>query len=164
MRNLERWCRWAYLRSRNRDTDEEDKHMDTKRGKRVWDELEDWDWHICTVDTMYTLYRASLGAQLVKNPPAVPGDSSSIPGWGRSPGERIAYPPQYSWASLVTQKVKNPPAMWETFTGLIPGLGRSPGRGPGNPLQYACLENPHGQRGWWATVHGVTKSQTRLSD
>ena len=42
--------------------------------------------------------------------------------------------------------VKNPPAVWETWLGLIPGLGRSPGGGPDNPLQYSCLENPHGQR------------------
>ena len=38
-----------------------------------------------------------------------------IPGSGRSPGERIGYPLQYSWASLVAQLVKNPPAMWETW-------------------------------------------------
>ena len=48
--------------------------------------------------------------------------------------------------------------------GLIPGLGRSPGRGNGNPLQYSFLENPMDRRAWQATVHGVTKSQTRLSD
>ena len=48
--------------------------------------------------------------------------------------------------------------------GLIPGLGRSPGGGHGNPLQYSCLENPHGQRNLGAIVHGVTKSQTQLSD
>ena len=43
------------------------------------------------------------------------GDSSSIPGWGRSPGEGIGYPFQYSWASLVAQLVKNLPAVWETW-------------------------------------------------
>ena len=42
------------------------------------------------------------------------GDPSSIPGLGRSTGERIGYPLQYSWASLVAQLVKNP-AMWETW-------------------------------------------------
>ena len=46
--------------------------------------------------------------------------------------------------------------------GLIPGLGRSPGEGPSNPLQYSCLENPINRGAWWATVHGVTKSQTQL--
>ena len=45
----------------------------------------------------------------------------------------------------------------------IPGLGRSPEGGCGNPLQYSCLENPHGQRSLWATVHGVAKSRARLS-
>ena len=48
--------------------------------------------------------------------------------------------------------------------GLIPGLGRSPGGGNGNPLQYSCLENPMDRQAWWATVHGVTKSLTRLSN
>ena len=47
---------------------------------------------------------------------------------------------------------------------MIPGLGRSPGEGNGNPLQYPCLENPMGGGAWWATVHGVAKSRTRLSD
>ena len=42
------------------------------------------------------------------------GDLGSIPGSGRSPGERIGYPFKYSWASLVVQMVKNPPFMWET--------------------------------------------------
>ena len=43
------------------------------------------------------------------------GDPDWIPGSGRSPGERIGYPLQYFWASLVAQLVKNPPAMWETW-------------------------------------------------
>ena len=42
------------------------------------------------------------------------GDPGSIPGLGRSPGEGIGYPLQYSWASLVAQLVMNPPAMWGT--------------------------------------------------
>ena len=48
--------------------------------------------------------------------------------------------------------------------GSIPGLGRSPGEGNGNPLQYSCLENPMHRGAWWATVHGVAKNWTRLSD
>ena len=48
--------------------------------------------------------------------------------------------------------------------GLIPGSGRSPGEGNGNPLQYSCLENLMDRGAWWATVHRVTKSWTRLSD
>ena len=65
------------------------------------------------------------------------GDPSSIPGLGRSPGERVGYSLQRSQASFVAEMVKNPPAMQ---TGSIPGGGH------GNPLQYSCLENPHGQR------------------
>ena len=38
------------------------------------------------------------------------------------------------------------------------------GEGNGTPLQCSCLENPMDRGAWWATVHGVTKSQTRLSD
>ena len=46
--------------------------------------------------------------------------------------------------------------------GLIPGSGRSPREGNGNPLQYSCLENPVDRGAWWATVHGVTQTWTRL--
>ena len=49
-------------------------------------------------------------------------------------------------------------------SGSIPGSGRSPEEGNGNPLQYSCLENPMDGGAWSATVHGVAKSQTRLSD
>ena len=47
---------------------------------------------------------------------------------------------------------------------MILGSGRSSGEGNGNPLQYSCLENSMNGGAWWATVHGVTKSQTRLSN
>ena len=60
--------------------------------------------HIC---------RASLIAQLVKNLPA--GDPGLIPGSGRSTGEGLSYLVQYSWASLVAQVGKNPPAMPEIW-------------------------------------------------
>ena len=48
--------------------------------------------------------------------------------------------------------------------GLIPGLGRSPGGGNGNLFLCSCLENPTDRGTWRATVHGVAKSQTRLSE
>ena len=48
--------------------------------------------------------------------------------------------------------------------GSIPGSGRFPGEGNGTSLQYSCLENPMEGGAWWATVHGASKSQTRLSD
>ena len=48
--------------------------------------------------------------------------------------------------------------------GSSPGLGRSPGEGNSNPLQYCCLENPMDRGAWYATVYGVAKSWTQLSD
>ena len=48
--------------------------------------------------------------------------------------------------------------------GLMPGSGRSPGERNGYPFQYSCLGNPMNRGAWWATVLGVVKSQTRLSD
>ena len=62
--------------------------------------------------------------------------------------------------------VKNPLANAEAAGGAdsIPESGRSPGRGNGNPLQYFGWDNPVDRGIWWATVHGVAKSQTRLKD
>ena len=51
----------------------------------------------------------------------------------------------------------------EGDVGLIPGSGRSPGGGHGTPLECSCEENPMDRGAWRATVHGVAKSQTRLS-
>ena len=48
--------------------------------------------------------------------------------------------------------------------GSIPESRRSTGEGNGNPLQYSCLENSMDGGAWWAEVHEVTKSWTRLSD
>ena len=48
--------------------------------------------------------------------------------------------------------------------GSISESGRSPGEGDDNPLQHSCLENPTDRGAWWATVHGIAKSQTQLID
>ena len=48
--------------------------------------------------------------------------------------------------------------------GSVPEMGRSPGRGSDNPLQYSCLENSMEKGAWRATVHGIVKSQTGLSN
>ena len=72
------------------------------------------------------LPRASQAAQVLKNPPAYPGDAGDM--------------------------------------GSNPGSGRSPGGGNGNPLRYSCLEDSIDREAWWATVQGVAKSQTRLSN
>ena len=62
--------------------------------------------------------------------------------------------------------VKNPPAdAGDTADmGLMPGLGRSPGVGNDNSFQYSCLENPMDRGPWQTTVHGVAKSQIRVSN
>ena len=67
-------------------------------------------------------------------------------------------------ASQVVLVVKNLPANARDISdaGSIPRSGKSPGEGHDNPLQYSCLENPMDREAWWATVHRVTKSQTRL--
>ena len=73
---------------------------------------------------------------------------------------------EYSWyilAFLIAQTVKNLPAVQETWVGSLV-QGRSPGKGNGNPLQYSCLENSPDREAWQATVFGVAKSLTRLSD
>ena len=65
--------------------------------------------------------------------------------------------------------VKNTPANAGDYLPMptqvsIPGSRRSPGEGNGNPLQYFCLGNPMDRGALWATVHGVAKTQTGLSD
>ena len=80
-----------------------------------------------------------------------------IPGSGRFTGEGIGNPLQYSWASLVVQLVKNPPALWETW---VRSLGWE------DPLEKgkATHSNSGLENSMDCMVHGVTKSQTRLSD
>ena len=80
-----------------------------------------------------------------------------ILGSGRSTGEGIGYPLQCSWAPLVAQLVKNPPAMQESW---ILFLGRE------EPLEKgkATHSNILAWRILWTVIHGVAKSQTQLSD
>ena len=68
-----------------------------------------------------------------------------------------------SMASLVAYTVKASVCNAGDL-GSISGSERSPGEGNGNPLQYSCLENSMDGGAWWATVLGVAKSRTRLSD
>ena len=97
------------------------------------------------------------GGSVGKESACKAGDPGSIPGLGRSAGEGIGYPLQYSCASSMAQLVKNPPAMWETW-GSIPGLGRSPGEGKGYPLRYSVPEHFRD-----CIDHWVMKSWTLLS-
>ena len=84
----------------------------------------------------YGLSGSSAGEESTCNA----GDPSSISGSGRSPGEGIGYPHQYSWASLVAQVVKNWPAMWDTWVQSL-GWEDPPEKGMASPLQYSGLEN-----------------------
>ena len=72
------------------------------------------------------------------------------------------YDPGFPGGSVV----KNPPANAGATgdAGLIPGSGRSPEEGNGNPVQYSCLENLIDRGAWSATVPGVARSRTQLSD
>ena len=83
-------------------------------------------------------------------------------------GEHLLYFPKSGIlvVASLAQRLKHLPASACNVgdLGLIPGSGRSPGEGNGNPLQYSCLENPMDGGAWWATVHGVAESWTRLSD
>ena len=86
-----------------------------------------------------------------------PGDPSLIPGLGKPGGEGIDYSLQYSWASLVAQLAKNPPAMWETW---VRSLGWK------DPLEKgtAPVFWPGEFHGLYCIVHGVTESWTQLSN
>ena len=86
------------------------------------------------------------------------GDPSLIPGLERSTGEGIGSPLRYSWASLVVQLIKKPPAMWDTWVRLL-GWEDPLEEGTGYSLQYSGLENSMN-----CIVRGITKSQTWVSD
>ena len=88
------------------------------------------------------------------------GDSSSIPGLGRSPVEGTSYPLKYSWASLVAQKVKNLPALRDTWVRSLGWEDPLEKGMAGYLLQYSGLENSMDRGTWQATAHGVPKSQT----
>ena len=113
------------------------------------------------------------------------GDPGSIPGLGRSTGEGLGYPLQYSGLEnsmdCIIHGVTKSQTRQSNFhfpggsdgkesacnagdPGSVPGSGRSPGEVNGNQLQYSCLENSMDRGAWWATVHRVTKSQTLLSN
>ena len=77
---------------------------------------------------------------------------------------KVEYTPSISLrASLVAHMVKNPHTMQENQV-LSLGQEDFPGEGNGYSLQYSCIENSMDSGAWWATVHWVTKSQTRLTD
>ena len=117
--------------------------------------------------TVTNYYGASLVTQLVKNPPAM------REAWGRFLGWEDPLEKEMATRLSILKSgfpevavVKSPPvgAGDARHTGSVPGSGRSPGEGNGHPLQYSCLENSMDKGAWWATINGVMKSQTQLSD
>ena len=82
------------------------------------------------------------------------GDPGLIPGSGRSPGEGIVFPLQYSWASLVAQLVKNPPAMWETCFRSLDWEDPLE-KGKATHSSIVAWRIP-----WTVIIHEVTKSWT----
>ena len=108
------------------------------------------------IGLFWVLILSSVGKESACNA----GDLGSITGMGRFPGEGKGCPLQYSWVSPVAQLLKNSPAMWETW---VRSLGCE------DPLRRERLPTPvlwpgdfHGLL--YGEFHGVTKSQTRLSD
>ena len=156
-------------------------------GSRIWK----MTLGICFVFWFYFLQETrvpSLVAHMVKNLPAMQESWVWSLGWEESLEKGMAtYSSILAWDipwteepcrlhSMGSQRVRQD---WVTNTnthtplgrtqkilnnGLIPGLGRVPGEGNGHPLQYSCLENSMDRGAWQATVHGVAKNWTWLSN
>ena len=104
-------------------------------------------------------YRGFPGSSAGKVSACNARDPSSIPGSGRSSGEGLGYPLQYSWASLVAQLVKNLSAVQRP--GLDPWVVKIPWRRALATHPSILAWRISMDRGaWWATVHGVTKGWT----
>ena len=103
--------------------------------------------------------RGFLGSSAGKESAYNAGDPCSIPGWGSSPGERIGYPLQYSWTSLVAQIVKNPPAKQEAW---VQSLGCENPLEEGMAIHSSVLawRIPMDRGTRWTTVRGVPQSRT----
>ena len=86
-----------------------------------------------------------------------------IPGSGKSPGEGRDYSLEYSWAFLVAQTVNNLPAMWETWVRSL-GWEDPLEEGMATHCSIHAWRIPVNRGAWRATVHGVTKSRTQLSN
>ena len=99
----------------------------------------------------------TTGGSAAKESTCNAAEPSSIPWLGRSLGDGISYPLQYSWATLVAQMVKNPPAMQEIW---VQSLDWEDPLEEGMSGEFPWTKEPGGLH----TVHGFTKSPTQLSD
>ena len=122
------------------------------------------DW-ACTRSNIFRFHIDVLGfpgSSAGKEVTCNAGDLSLIPGLGRSPTEETGYPLQYSWAFLVAQMVNNPPAMQETYVWYLDW--KEPlEEGMATHSSIVTWRISMDRGAWQATVHGVTKIQTRLS-
>ena len=133
----------------------------------AWQVYSPWGHKDLDLTEWLTLLKTSLVVQWLRLHASTAGETGYIPGWGT----KIPYA---SWCN--NKKIKfdilgfpggsdsKESACNAGDPGPIPGSGRSPGEGIGYPLQYSCLENSMDRGAWWAKVHGVTNSQTQLSD
>ena len=111
--------------------------------------------------SLFLIINLQLGSSAGKESTCNAEDPSSIPESGRSLGEGITYPFQYSWASLVAQMIKNLPAGWETW---VRSLDWDPGeQGMATYSSILAWRISMDRGAWQATVHGVAKIWTQLS-
>ena len=115
-------------------------------------EMSSWRRGRPKIRLVWRLFKKQLHSSVGKESACHARKPGSIPGSGRSAGEGISYPLQYSWASLVAQLVKNPPEMRETW---VWSLGWEDLLEKGKATHSSILA---------CTVHGVAKSQTQLTD
>ena len=106
-------------------------------------------------------FRGFPGSSAGKESACNAGDPTPIAGLGRSPGEKIVYPLQYSWASLLIQLVKNLPAMQETWVRSL-GWEDPLEEGMATHTSILACRIPMDRGAWRNTVHKIAKSWTQL--
>ena len=115
------------------------------------------------ISNLYYTHVGFSGSSAGKESSCNAGDLGLNPGLESSPGDGIGYPLQYSWASLMAQMAKNTLAVWKSW---VLSLDWKDPLEEGMPLLSSILawRIPMDRETWWATVHGVAKSQTQLSE
>ena len=122
-----------------------------------------WQYQKNIQNMHHLIYQGLPGQLSCKESACNTGDPGLIPGLGSSLGEEIGYPIQYTWASLVVQMVKKLPAMGETWVQSL-GWEDTLEEGMATHSSILAWRIPMDRGTWRATVHGVTKGGTQLSD
>ena len=167
------------MRYSKRDTDVKNRLLDSCGRRRGWDDVREWHSNmyitVCEIDRQSRFYawdRAlRTGALGWPWGTGWGGRWEGGSGWGTHVHQWLIHvnvwqkPPQYCKViSLQLKKKKKNPSTNSGDPCSIPGAGRSPGEGHGNPLQNSCLGNLMDRGAWQATVYGISKSWTRLSN